>query len=803
MKTLNGFYRGIICQNNDPEKLGRVKVFVPHLHLTLIDLDPQDYNKEFYFSEFGTNYNKIKPNFIDLTKYVEKIKMKLPWAEVSLPITGGGFSSFNSASNRASTSDSPFYVNQQSENNGENDDSTGAPAGALAQSYPPSDAFSSGSDTPNPFGSAYTAQSYYNAPKGMFGIPQVNTKVWLFFLEGNPNNPVVFGYSPSSSSYNKIYDETTYPNGYENNDPTTEADPQNLRKQARTAMNYPGGSLTFDGTNNNEAVSISHDGGSFQEFSNSGQSNLVVGRKQSLVEGDSNTTIKGSQRIYAGDTVEQIIGKDLNISVGPHNYAAAQRWKDAIAKIHAYKSLPEVQNADNSSVFSSPLAKKSGKNPECRACRGKDSKRKTYSGKSGVGSEENLNLLQKAQKGIEDGLKSFQDGILSFLNDSVGLDLGELKEEQFPKTENCPICKGTGESPSTMDGDFPKEDRKEEIGNLYLQAAQELFEAENEMGGDLTYNVGGNITFIAGDVNNDLDAIRINKQGSELNVGVSLDAEQGLYNSPVTSSTVEYNHVDKFPGGQVTFQCGNGVTLCGGSGGCQIETTGILSLYGVVTELAAEKLDLSSKSGMSISTGEVLSFNAGNMVIESSGQTCMKGNIAVDGNLMCTGGAMIQGEMFVQHITGPMEPQETDLHPELYGSSNSGSALKIGFLKNGQIIKMDIPGLGSDIPCVVKETIPIITTDGGQTGDADAIYVYPHQHIYRSIPMTLGGTYEESRKNAMESGMGGKEPVAASQIIPGPKLPNIPQMAPETAFGTNQRNSAKKISPLKFAAPTG
>lgn len=791
MKTLNGFYRGIVAQNNDPQRLGRVKVFVPHLHLASLDLDPEDYNKEFYFSEFGTNYNNKDPNKIDLTKYVEKIKLKLPWAEVSLPVTGGGFSSFNSPSNRATISDSPYFVNQQTEN----DNSTGAPAGALEQAYPPKDKFSASTDTPNPLGSAYTAQSYYNAPKGMFGIPQVNTKVWLFFLEGNPNNPVVFGYSPSPNSYNQIYDDTTYPSGYENNDPTGEANPQNLRRQTRTAMNYPGGSLTFDGTNNNEEISLAHDAGSFTKFSNSGKSNLTVGNDQSLIQGDSFTTVEGSQSFYCNDKVEYIIGSDLNITVGSTNYAAANEWMDIATNIHAVKSLSEIQNMDNSSVFSSPLAKKSGKNPPCRACSSGE-KRKTYDGKKGVGSEENLNLLQKSQKSLNDGLKNLKTNFLSFLSDSVGLDVGSLVEEQFPKKENCPRCKGTGEDPSSMGGEFPKDERKQEIGNLYLQNAQKLFEAENELGGDVTATIGGDV-FITLGVPNNLDSIRVNKTGSSTSPSVQLDPEMGLYSAPVVSSTVEKIHVDKPPGGQFTIDAGHGVALYSGSGGCEVSSTGCLTMYGTVTELTGEQVNLSSKSGMNIATGESLSFNAANIAFESSGQTCLKGSIACDGNLMCTGGAMIQGELYVQHITGPLEEQLTDYAPETYGTANPEAALKIGFLKNNQQILMDIPGLGQ-VLCTVKQTVEIVTTDGGQVADQECVYVAPHQHVFRSIPMTIGGTYGEARKSAFDSGMGGSVPVAAGPITNGLKAPQIPYAAPESAFGLNQQN-APKISPLKFS----
>ena len=181
----------------------------------------------------------------------------------------------------------------------------------------------------------------------------------------------------------------------------------------------------------------------------------------------------------------------------------------------------------------------------------------------------------------------------------------------------------------------------------------------------------------------------------------------------------------------------------------------------------------------------------------------MKGNVAFDGNMMCTGGAMIQGEMYVQHITGPLEEQLTDYAPETYGTANPEAALKIGFLKNNQTILMDIPGVGSNILCLVKQTVEIVTTDGGQTADEECVYVAPHQHVFRNIPMTLGGTYGEVRKSAFDSGMVGSAPIAASPILNGLKAPQIQYAAPESAFGSNQRTQAPKISPLKFAAPTG
>jgi hypothetical protein len=165
---------------------------------------------------------------------------------------------------------------------------------------------------------------------------------------------------------------------------------------------------------------------------------------------------------------------------------------------------------------------------------------------------------------------------------------------------------------------------------------------------------------------------------------------------------------------------------------------------------------------------------------------------------------MIQGELYVQHITGPVEDQLTDYSPELYGTANPEAALKIGFLAVGTTFQANIDGALKTIE-IMNNPVPIVTTDSGQIADEECVYVAPHQHVFRNIPMTLGGTYGDARKSAFDNGMGGKDPVPAGEIQPGLKAENIPYMAPDTGFGVNQREKAPKISPrkFKFAAPTG
>lgn len=790
MKNLTGFYRGVVVQNNDPEKLGRVKVFIPHIHLAFLDLEKEDYNKEFYFAEFGTNYQKKDPNLVDLTKYMEKIKLKLPWAEVSLPITGGGYSSFNSASNKASVSDSPSYANQIAEEDG----STGAPAGAEVKANPPSDKFSASSDNPNPLGATYNTQSFYNAPKGMFGIPQVNTKVWLFFLDGNPTTPVAFGYSPSASTYSQIYDDTNYPNGYENNDPSSEANTENLKKRNMMAINQKGGSISFNGTDNEESLSIAHDSGSYNEFNNSGQQSLVMGQKSSLVKGASYSTIDDSHSFHCDDESNVSVKKDIKITVGSSNYAAAQRWKDAASNIHAVKSLPEIQNSDNSSFYASPLAKKSGENGPCPAC-SQGKKFKTLLG--GNGDEKNNKTIDDGQTSFLDSLKS---NFLGFFGQKSKLEIDDEKEEQFPKTESCPVCKGSGTSPSTMGGSFPKEERKEETGNLYLNSAQDFFEAENDLGdgGSLSLNVTKDVFLSIGCASNDLDSVRVNNSGSSHDIGLSLDGKNGVYPSPVVGAVVEKVHVDRFPGGQFTVDAQNGINLLGGSGGIDFSSTGVMSLHGTIAEITGEQINVSSKSGLNIATDDILTIKGKSVSIESANQVYVKTILAVDGNIVCRGGIMAQGEVYLQHVTAPLCFQETEYQSELYGTAYGEKALKIGFIAVDTEFQAEIDGSLKTIK-IKGNPVPIVTTDSGQKAEDGCIYVYPHSHMFRNLPLTLTGTYESTRRRATGIETSASGPITASKIENGLTAKGINGITKEENTGLANQLKSKKFTPIQTA----
>jgi hypothetical protein len=87
MITFDHIYKGIVVQNDDPEGMGRVKVFIPEINMTLYKDWNSDRNNDKMFTELGGNLNSgITPDILT------RLKNALPWAMVKQPIMGMGTS---------------------------------------------------------------------------------------------------------------------------------------------------------------------------------------------------------------------------------------------------------------------------------------------------------------------------------------------------------------------------------------------------------------------------------------------------------------------------------------------------------------------------------------------------------------------------------------------------------------------------------------------------------------------------------------------------------------------------------------
>lgn len=219
------FYRGIVVKNNDPLKMNRVKIFIPELSNQPFDewLDGDEINVQ----RPGQNTN----NSWNDTKIFEEISKNIPWAEPCYPVFGesGGGRYFKDGE-LAVVSDTNYSDGFESNN----EESPTLQNGSFSPSFiyenfdtMMSDAFDDPLDNYtvkcNSFSFGYKPKKFTNKSKGIFGVPEVGSKVWLFHYLGDLNFPIYFGTSQDFRSImllNRNDNESNispyYPNDFEN-----------------------------------------------------------------------------------------------------------------------------------------------------------------------------------------------------------------------------------------------------------------------------------------------------------------------------------------------------------------------------------------------------------------------------------------------------------------------------------------------------------------------------------------------------------------------------------------------------------
>lgn len=202
----HSFYRGIVVKNNDPSKLNRVKVYIPELTNQPFEEWFQKF-QQFILKSPGKNSNpktesekKTNGDWEDLQIFEEVCKT-IPWAEPCYPLIGesGNFRYYKDGE-ISTISDSNYPDDFQIVDQDPPSLTTGGGSPAFVYEHDKTticDAFSLPKETLtwncNPYAWCYRPSKFVNKAKGLFGIPEVGSKVWVFHYEGDLNFPVYFG----------------------------------------------------------------------------------------------------------------------------------------------------------------------------------------------------------------------------------------------------------------------------------------------------------------------------------------------------------------------------------------------------------------------------------------------------------------------------------------------------------------------------------------------------------------------------------------------------------------------------------
>lgn len=218
-----GFFHATVLRNDDPEQAGRVKLFSPHigsqLH-TFFKLGDGKYSFNFPGDTINNdNVEEISTITSALTsklstapvlsgfsqKMLDAMAGVLDWVPQAAPLVGSG------TIGQFSAPDNMSYI------------SDARPAGSSSVTNSPrANAIDVTSDGPqvtspvNPKKLYNKPPGYINSAKGLFSVPRVGAKVWVFFEGGEITHPVYFAYSYSHDEYKTIFNHIHVPTAGEN-----------------------------------------------------------------------------------------------------------------------------------------------------------------------------------------------------------------------------------------------------------------------------------------------------------------------------------------------------------------------------------------------------------------------------------------------------------------------------------------------------------------------------------------------------------------------------------------------------------
>ena len=776
LQNYHGFYRGTVIQNNDPERRGRVKIFIPSLAPQIkekwFDVTTSSDDKTFRFPG-GSNIYTDKPSLKDI---LDEAKAILPWAEQASSLIGGGSSgtldynknvaTISTAAHATSTNTTPAAGES-----GLNADNIPEKAAHKFETpaFQLNDGFVSLAQDKmpeiNPYAYMFRPSSYSNCTNGVFTVPDVGASVWVFFENGDVGKPVYFAFSFDKFDWHAIHElhagdtenaGLNYPAALEN----TKNSDSTLAKKGKTVWNSKGGTIEVIDTDEKESVKITHCSGSFQQWHNLVTVALSVANDQKLVKGDQFETTDGVRNIHVRKNLNVGVDETRWTRIGMWNTEAYAGWKDynrVIADTRARFAIQRADTPPSASATSQPY--------------GSTSQQKNGSPASNpILQEHTPNVVSPsipdniytetpvASKSKGNQVTTKAVAVDPVKNNGSTQSHLSLSPDEFSKAAGSSGSDNFSGDPSlsqsSQDGSWTPDVAYANIAQLEGTQSQQMLQFETKFGngGDEITEITRHRIDVVGAVFNDAPSIRIDAVG-RIGFNEVLVSKKGAFASQKASQLVERVANDgKFPCGNYTLVVGNTLSVTTGSGGINLQTVGCVNIGGAQTVITgAQELNMSSSGDINLVgkkrvqiTGDIVSLR------QTEGkQVGVDSSLGVRNNIIIGGASYTEGEVYLHHITAPVEIQETE-EVIVYGTTVTGKI--IGWVNDENNW---LPVYGGITP--------------GGVADSDCVVNTSHSHNFKNLPLTLKANNELVR-NAAASLNEGSAQIGALPVSNGKKV---------------------------------
>lgn len=528
-------------------------------------------------------------------------------------------------------------------------------------------------------------------------------------------------------------------------------------------INQPSGGLEFRNTKDDEAVTLYHKNGSVIRFNKFSNDYLHTLDKREHVMGDLHVEVNGNVvQIYDKDVETIHLGDKIN-RVG--DVAKWQKhtdeYKKIISDLHDIKRLFEMKRVKvHNFIDQAPDQTKSGALAPCPT--EATTSRTLYTVKPTVYVKAEKFPCSRTTMGLIEPEMEFIDVIGG-------------GGKMFDGGWECFTCWGTGNSPSSQDGIWDEETVKQQIAQKRVDIQKQLFDTEKELGQNKHRNGGAQIDQVSKDLTqiigltfNDFESFRRDPKGKLVPYGVKIDPfGTGLYVQYRESALVEHVHVDKLPGGAHTIIANDSFKLIAGSNGMSLKSTGPAEIFSPILNISSEDISMNSRGGFVIGgervdiSAEIITLRpkrvqrtiedaAGNTVnplpanlrgeTEPEQQLFIDGNLNVGMNIIAKGGAHIEGEVSLQHVTAPLEYQITETDFEWGTQVNclmdptvdEDCTEPVKSATRGDIVPGCLIGnciVGSGSSAGIWPVYSVCSTN--------SVIVHPHHHYFKNLPLKL------------------------------------------------------------------
>ena len=491
-------------------------------------------------------------------------------------------------------------------------------------------------------------------------------------------------------------------------------------------INQRGGSLDIDNTTEQEKIKLSHRSGSNINFTNVVTSELATNNKQVNIVHDLFETVGNDKITFTGgDTSDRVGGNSFTIKglASQSELDAYKLWKDTYSDVAKLNSEFKIKRGG--------VGYPNGNNTILEGTRDDNPviDSKTYTVENKFSGYNGIPLRNKGVDEVVD-YSTVPDKGKTKPAEERKIKEKDINQSAGSSGSNAPgvLEFGASKSAATENGDWAANVSAQKINEAILKIQDKLLAIEQQMGlgDDVSYIKRNKIEQVGAEFN-DYPSIRIDEKGRSQPFEM-LVSETGTYkNHDYIPHVEEVDNSSNFPCGNDDGVVGNRFSRTVGSGGIGLKTTGPMELGGTTLKAGFKKININSSHGIQIASENSLELQSlKTITLRTNRQVYVESSLGVKGNLIVGGGLSVEGETYLQHVTAPLEVQQTQ-DTILMGkfATDADRTLVIGQAHVGGVF----------YPVYANATDNLIVN-------------YPHSHHFNNLPLRLGESNKDVRNMA-------------------------------------------------------